>query len=97
MPRAKKQPPDVQVAPSAPYSFMQWKGTDVCMDFHCLCGAHHHVDGMFVYAIRCMPCGRLYEMPWYIQPILIDETVPKLNPDGSYWHANAVEMNDAES
>ena len=32
-------------------TFIQWKGTDVCMDFHCKCGAHLHIDGMFVYKV----------------------------------------------
>jgi hypothetical protein len=42
---------------------MQWKGTDVCLDFHCICGADEHVHGDFVYGIRCTACGRVYTMP----------------------------------
>lgn len=42
--------------------FIQWKGTDVCLDF--ICGACHrstHFDGMFAYALQC-PCGAVWEM-----------------------------------
>lgn len=48
---------------SGPQIFIQWKGTDVCLDFHCECGAHHHVDADFVYALQCGSCGRFYDMP----------------------------------
>jgi hypothetical protein len=59
---------DVQGA----HAFIQWKGTDVCMDFHCECGAHHHIDAEFVYAVRCT-CGQLWEMPHSIRPLKVDE------------------------
>lgn len=42
--------------------FIQWKGTDVCMDFHCECGQHSHFDGDFAYVVKCMDCGTRYEM-----------------------------------
>lgn len=42
--------------------FIQWKGTDLCMDFHCECGRHSHIHGMFGYVIECVGCGALYEM-----------------------------------
>lgn len=49
--------------PENPYAFIQWKGTDVCMDFHCECGAHCHFDGSYVLDDRrpikkCRPTGR---------------------------------------
>ena len=49
----------------APYVFIQWKGTDVCLDFHCVCTADDsgHFDGYFAYYLRCRQCGRIYEMP----------------------------------
>lgn len=43
-------------------TFIQWKGTDVCMDFHCKCGAHLHIDGDFVYHVKCAHCDRIYTM-----------------------------------
>lgn len=48
--------------------FIQWKGTDVCMDFRCECGEDVHIDGMFVYAIECSKCGVRWEMPSILFP-----------------------------
>lgn len=42
--------------------FIQWKGTDVCLDFYCPCGTHGHFDGYFAYAVRCPECGAVFEM-----------------------------------
>lgn len=42
--------------------FIQWKGTDVCLDFYCQCGAHCHLDGDFAYYVKCPHCGAIYEM-----------------------------------
>lgn len=42
---------------------MQWKGTEVCLDLHCVCGYHGHLDDMFAYAVQCGGCDRVYEMP----------------------------------
>lgn len=42
--------------------FIQWKGTDVCLDFHCPCGAHGHFDGYFAYRLRCPSCDAVYEL-----------------------------------
>lgn len=42
--------------------FIQWKGTDVCLDFRCPCGADGHVDASFTYFIHCPSCGAVYEM-----------------------------------
>lgn len=43
-------------------TFIQWKGTIVCMDLHCQCGAHNHIDADFTYFIQCGACGLVYEM-----------------------------------
>lgn len=45
-----------------PHGFIQWKGTDVCMDLDCQgCGESLHVDGSFAYRIRCWSCGAFTE------------------------------------
>ncbi len=50
--------------PAAADSFIQWKGTNVCMDFHCYrCDAFSHMDADFAYVVKCVRCGQLYEMP----------------------------------
>jgi hypothetical protein len=45
--------------------FVQWKGTDVCLDFYCDCGPDGggHYDGYFAYGVRCSACGRTWELP----------------------------------
>jgi hypothetical protein len=48
-------------------AFIQWKGTDLCMDFHCTCGAQSHFDGFFAYALKCR-CGKVWEMPERLVP-----------------------------
>ncbi len=51
---------DVQYAKGDPHGWIQWKGTDVCMDVHCKCGEHTHIDAEFCYYIRCPKCGTAY-------------------------------------
>lgn len=44
--------------------FIQWKGTDVCLDFHCFkCNTFGHVDADFTYYLQCPTCGQHYAMP----------------------------------
>lgn len=40
-------------------TFIQWKGTEVCMDVVCLCGEGFHLDVDFAYAARCPYCQRV--------------------------------------
>lgn len=42
------------------HGWIQWKGTEVCMDFHCKCGELTHIDGSFTYLIQCVHCKRIY-------------------------------------
>ncbi len=39
------------------HAWIQWKGTNVCMDVRCRCGARGHVDADFAYFYRCAACG----------------------------------------
>jgi hypothetical protein len=43
--------------------FLQWKGTDVCFDWHCECGGGGHFDGGFAYYVQCPDCNIIWEMP----------------------------------
>ncbi len=45
-----------------PYGSIQWKGTNVCIDLHCVCGEHSHVDAEFFYRFQCPECGRKYHV-----------------------------------
>lgn len=51
-----------------PNAHIQWKGTTVCMDFYCDCGAHCHFDGDFAHAVRCPHCRTIWEMPCRVYP-----------------------------
>lgn len=53
--------------------FIQWKGTDVCLDFWCECGGAGHVDGMFVHSVRCPGCGKAWTLPHTIALVESDE------------------------
>ena len=46
-----------------PDAFIQWKGTDACIDLYCTCGEQFHFDGYFAYELTCGHCGQTYEMP----------------------------------
>ncbi|MAL39225.1 MAG: hypothetical protein CMO04_05000 [Thalassospira sp.] len=50
---------------------IQWKGTDLCADFRCECGETHHIDAMFVYAIKCT-CGSVWQMPHTVKLIKVE-------------------------
>lgn len=43
-----------------PCGHIQWKGTDVCIDLDCICGAHSHYDGDFLYFFKCWKCDRRF-------------------------------------
>lgn len=61
-------PPDGQ-----PYGLVQWKGTDVCIDVHCACGRHEHVDAQFMHAFRCPGCGALYALASVVRLVPLPE------------------------
>lgn len=43
--------------------FIQWKGTDACIDLHCpACSYHNHYDGFFAYYVECAKCKALYKL-----------------------------------
>lgn len=50
-----------------PHGWIQWKGTDVCMDVYCLCGAHTHIDAEFLHYVQCSRCGRVYMTNGHIE------------------------------
>ena len=47
---------------AGPHAWIQWKGTDVCMDVSCSCGKMSHVDDEFAYYVRCPHCGQVFAM-----------------------------------
>ena len=53
--------------------WIQWKGTDVCIDIHCRCGELSHFDGGFMYYIKCPYCGQVYKADPNIKLIRTNE------------------------
>jgi hypothetical protein len=51
-----------------PDVFVQWKGTDACLDFWCACGADLHFDGYFAMDFTCGQCGQTWELPHKLEP-----------------------------
>jgi hypothetical protein len=42
------------------HGWIQWKGTEICIDLHCVCGHHAHFDGDFFYFYECSSCHRKF-------------------------------------
>jgi hypothetical protein len=55
-------------AAAPPRAFVQWKNTDICMDFTCDCGASLHFDGYFAYVLKCPDCDAEWQMPTFVYP-----------------------------
>lgn len=52
-----------------PHGWIQWKGTDVCMDVYCKCGKHFHIDDEFAYFVKCPVCKTIYHCNGHIELI----------------------------
>lgn len=68
---------DKDVVPAGPHAWIQWKGTNVCMDVRCQCGKLTHVDAEFCYYLECGACGAKYSVGSHISlhPLTADEAV----------------------
>lgn len=45
-----------------PQGFIQYKGTNICIDLICKCGYRGHYDGDFLYYYRCPKCNTVYQL-----------------------------------
>ena len=64
------------------HGWIQWKGTNVCMDMHCKCGYHGHFDGDFFYYYKCPKCGARYAVGQVVKLIeLTDEQAAYVESD----------------
>lgn len=79
-------------APEVPFGWIQWKGTRVCMDIHCTCGAHLHADTDFLYHVRCGECKKLYHVSGYVKMLEVTGDDLKRFNTGDY--RNPVELKD---
>lgn len=74
-----------------PHGWVQWKGTDVCMDVYCKCGYHSHIDAEFAYNVKCPKCGTVYSVNGHVEFIELEHepaqcVVMDENPvDDSTW------------
>jgi hypothetical protein len=60
----------------APHVFLQWKGTDACLDFYCTCGEQWHFDGYFAKELTCGHCGQTWELPHTLTPEPVSPEAP---------------------
>lgn len=56
-----------------PHAWIQWKGTDVCMDVQCKCGNSFHIDTMFAYHVKCLSCSTVYMCNGHIELIELEQ------------------------
>jgi hypothetical protein len=57
---------------SRPDAFIQWKGTDACLDLYCTCGEQFHFDGYFACELTCGYCGQTWELPHKLLPVAVE-------------------------
>lgn len=55
-----------------PHGWIQWKGTDVCMDVRCSCGALTHLDAEFAYTIQCGACGAKFHVNPHVELVPVE-------------------------
>ena len=63
---------DNQTKMEAPCGWIQWKGTNVCMDISCKCGSQLHIDAEFAYYVKCTDCNTLYSVSPYVKLVKLD-------------------------
>ena len=56
-----------------PHGWIQWKGTNVCMDVYCECGEQCHVDASFAHHVKCPHCGAVYFCNGHIELIKLEK------------------------
>lgn len=56
-----------------PHALIQWKGSEICMDVRCECGAFGHLDASHTYYVRCAHCGRTYKVNPHVQLVEVQK------------------------
>ena len=71
-----------------PHGWIQWKGSDACVDLRCRCGHLGHYDGWSLYFYKCPACSETFCVGQVIRlyPIEKDrgEEIAKDNAKTSY-------------
>lgn len=55
-------------------AFIQWKGSNICIDVQCECGNDNHIDNDFVYFVKCERCQNVYALDSNIRLVKIKES-----------------------
>ncbi len=55
------------------HGWIQWKGTQVCIDLYCKCGYPGHVDTEFFYHYECPKCNQKYAVGQNVKLIPLNE------------------------
>lgn len=58
---------------SEPSLWIQWSGSNVCVDFYCSCGAMPHIDAKFRDYLRCIECNAFYYVNPHVEIIPLNE------------------------
>ena len=66
-----------------PHGWIQWKGTNVCMDVQCSCGHRSHFDGEFFYHWQCSACGKRFIVGPYVR--MVEATPEEAAEAGIEW------------
>lgn len=45
-----------------PWAFVQWKNTELSMEFSCPCGLTGYIDDTLCYVVQCPRCDRRFEL-----------------------------------
>lgn len=64
---------------AGPHAWIQWKGTTVCMNVRCSCGARGHVDAEFAYRVQCAACDKVWHVSGNVRLV---EELPEDRTDG---------------
>lgn len=77
-----RQERDFKEEASETRASMQLKGTDICIDIYCKCGARGHFDGYFLYHFECENCGQVYAVGSSVKMVPVDT---KYKEDALAW------------
>ena len=54
--------------------FLQWKGTNACLDLTCIqCNKHSHYDGFFATLVQCPYCQAVHHLSHFPNTHLANE------------------------
>ena len=73
---------DTQFTENEAHGWIQWKGTTVCMDVQCSCGANGHVDAEFFYRYECSKCGAKHAVGQNVKLIRLNDE--QISEDATY-------------